>query len=184
MRFFLYAGISALIIYISPSRPQRNIVQLCIARTNKPATHLLREHIRCARENAIFFSPFSVFSPSLLQKVLPLAVTLGFFRGYICNFPTFSEIFLAPGLPAPRIHLFPSPIIVFSSNYTPIVLLPPFKLFFSSRFCSQHQSRQLEQIFAVWREMTIIAGPFIYINEKEGGKGYILMIFLARCHEY
>ena len=109
MRFFLYAGISALIIYISPSRPQRNIVQLCIARTNKPATHLLREHIKCARENAIFFSPFSVFSPSLLQKVLPLAVTLGFFRGYICNFPTFSEIFFSAWPPCSKDPPFPKP---------------------------------------------------------------------------
>ena len=45
MRFILYAGISALIIYILPSRPQRNILQLCITRANKPTIHLLLEHI-------------------------------------------------------------------------------------------------------------------------------------------
>ena len=45
MIFFLYTWTSALIIYISPSRPKRNLVQLCIAWTNKPATHLLLEHI-------------------------------------------------------------------------------------------------------------------------------------------
>ena len=139
--------------------------------------------IRCAQENAIF-----VCFPVTFAKVPPLAVTFRCFCGYFCNFPTFSEKFVSAWqrksfwLPAPRIHLSP-PLSLFS-KYAPIVLLPPpLKLFFSSRFCSQRQSGQLDQIFAVWREMTIIAGPFIFVNDKGGGKGYILIIFLARCHE-
>ena len=82
------------------------------------------EKVKCLASDVpgkaqFFLAIFCFFFPSLLQKVLPLAVTLRCFRGYICNFPTFSEnIFIAwqtksAWLPAPRIHLFPRPVIFF-----------------------------------------------------------------------
>ena len=259
MRFILYAGTSALIIYISSSRPQRNILQLCIARANKPATHLrgsisalppdwqhtkntviieryrkykwhnyLRIHqfvvyqhqswsIEYIKPDIIFFSSKICCHWSGLRKVKCLVSDVPgktqffsrhflFFPCHICKkfchllslsvifadisviFRHFLRICLVPGRQKVPGSLLQGPTfsqaLSLFSNYAPIVLLtPPLKLFFSSRFCSQRQPGQLKQIFAVWRKMTIIAGTFIYINETGGGKGYILMIFLARCHE-
>ena len=128
---------------------------------------------------------FCFFSVTF-AKVLPLAVIFRCFCGYFCNFPTFSENFVSAWqtksawLPAPRIHLFPA--LSLFSKYAPIVLqTPPLIVLLFQVLLST-------PVWPTWPDLCSLTRDDNYsrtfhVNDKGRRKGYILMIFLVRCHE-